>query len=97
MPDRLQLDGGRFDAKFRAVAPHEMADQFRDVLRALAQGRNLDDHHTQPVVEILAELLFAQGGFQVLAGGWRQSTRQASMGMGSLPPKPVDIFFLQHP
>ena len=47
-----------------------MADQLGDVLAPLAQRRQVDRHHVQPVVQILAEPLGLDLGQQVaIAGG----------------------------
>ena len=47
----------------------QLLDQKRDVLAALAQGRQVYGHHRQPVEEVLAELVLLDHLAQVAVGG----------------------------
>ena len=51
------------------VAVDEEVDQRQNVFFAVAQRRNKNGNDRQPVIEILAELLFAHGFFQIAIGG----------------------------
>ena len=54
--DDRRTEAKRRAARLRAVALHEVLQQQRDVLRPLAQGRQVHVHHVQPVVQVLAKL-----------------------------------------
>ena len=54
-PHRLGVDPPHLAAVLLGVALQEELDQRRDVLAALAQGRQVDRHDVEPVVQVLAE------------------------------------------
>ena len=65
--------GFRVDALHRArvlgaIAIEEGADEDRNVVAPLAQGRHLDRHGVDPKIEILAQMALAQGGVRALVG-----------------------------
>ena len=57
----LAAAGGRFS--------HQVVDEQRDVLAPLAQRREVDGHHLQPVVEVLAEASGRDRPPEVAVGG----------------------------
>ena len=67
--ERPRLDVGHVAVVLLIVQVEKMSDQFRDVLAALAQRRQVDRHDVEPVVQVLAEP--AGGGFgqQVAVAG----------------------------
>ena len=65
-----RVDVGHVAVVLFIVDVEEMSDQFRDVLAAIAQRRQVDRHDVEPVVQVLAEA--AGGGFGqevAVAGG----------------------------
>ena len=52
-----------------ALAGHEVPDEERDVLAALAQRRDLDREHLEAVVEVGAQAPLGDGGLEVAVGG----------------------------
>src|SRR3982074_3755438 len=51
-----------------AIAIEEGADEDRNVVAPLAQGRHLDRHGVDPEIKILAQMTVAQGGVRALVG-----------------------------
>ena len=93
-PDGFGLERGGFDAQFRPGALHEILHQFRDVLRALAQGGKQDGDATQTVKEVLAKLPLLHGAFQVAMGGREHPDIDRDL---LIAPDPLDILLLQDP
>src|SRR2546422_6566324 len=87
------MDGGRAVAKVRAVLAEKKADQVRNILTTIAQGRQGYHHDVQAVVEILAKLLFTDGGFEVAMRGGDDPHVH---GDGFLAAETLDGFFLEH-
>ena len=58
-----------FAALLAADLVHQEAGEVGDVLHALAQGGQVDRHHVEPVVEVLAEAPGLDLGFEVAVGG----------------------------
>ena len=90
----FRADPGVGLAHFPGMARQEVAHQKRDVAGPLAQGGQGQGHHLQAIVEVLAELPLAHGGFQVAVGG----RDDAHVHGNDLPPaQTLDVFFLQQP
>ena len=90
---RLGLD--RLDVL--AVFPRKLADEGgheqRDILLALAQRRNVDVHHIEPVVQILPELPLFDCGLELPVGGRDDPGIHFD---GFLSPHPFEGLVLQH-
>ena len=68
-PHRLGVDPADLAAVLLGVALQEELDQRRDVLAALAQGRQVDRDDVEPVVQVLAEPAGVDLVEQVAVGG----------------------------
>ena len=72
---RHQFFHGRIGDRFHPAAGigrqflQEMVGQKRNVLLALAERRNVERHHVEPVIKVLAKGALFQRGAQVLIGG----------------------------
>ena len=74
---REALDVG---AVLRAEALEEGHGQQGDVALALAQGRQVDRHHVEPIIEVLAERPFGDHLGQVAVGGGDQADVDVVLG-----------------
>ncbi len=87
------MDGGTGIAQFRAVFAEKKPNQCRNILLALAQRRQRDHHHVEPVVKILAEQFLANAGLQVVM----RSRKHAHIHGDCLAPaQPLEALFLEH-
>ena len=90
------------DAVFHALDPlagalrvlaDEVFDEYGDVLAPLAQRRDLDRDHVEPVEEILLELALGDELPQVAVGGGDHADVDA---LGALRPERLELALLQH-
>ena len=70
-----------------------MGDQFGNVLAPLAQRRQVDRHHVEPVVQVLAEAAVARFGQQVAIAGGDDAGVDAD---GLRVADALELAFLQH-
>ena len=91
--DGVGLDGRGLDPQIRGVALHEEFHQVGDVLGSLAQRGHAEDHDAEAIEEVLAELLFADGGFQVAMGGGQHAHVHADRLVAA---EALDAFLLKH-
>src|SRR5437016_8552570 len=66
--ERLLGDPGHRLAALTRRAPHQVIDEQRNVLAPLAQRRELERHHLQAIVEVLAEAPLLDGSRQLAVG-----------------------------
>jgi hypothetical protein len=80
-------------AVFLGKLRHEMLDQQRQIALAIAQRRQLDGHHKQPVVEVLAEFALLHHLLQIAVGGRDQTHIRLHR---LLPAHPLKFTLLEH-
>ena len=88
------MDGRIHHAELRAILLQKEPHQVRNIIPALPQWRQIQHHHADPVIQILAKLVLADGGLGVAMGGGDDADIH---GDGFLPAKSLQAFFLQDP